>query len=94
MPLTLKEALATRSPVIASNHPVFIRAFRDGEGLRFVPEKQPQRIADAVEHLWINPAEYRSLSESTTQALDRIKCQTVLSSLLKEWAKSFKGVCS
>jgi glycosyltransferase involved in cell wall biosynthesis len=94
MPLTLKEALATRSPVIASNHPVFIRAFQDGEGLRFVPEKQPQRIADAVEQLWINPAEYRSLSESTTQALDRIECQTVLSSLLKEWAKSFKGVCS
>ena len=94
MPLTLKEALAARSPVIASNHPVFVRAFQDGEGLRFVPEKQPQRIADAVEQLWNNPAEYRRLSESTTQALDRIECQTVLSSLLKEWAESFKGVCS
>jgi glycosyltransferase involved in cell wall biosynthesis len=94
MPMTLTEALASRSPVIASNHPVFVRAFEDGEGLRFVPEKQPQRIADAVEQLWNDPAEYRRLSESTTQALDRVKCQTVMSSLLKEWAESFKGVYS
>lgn len=94
MPLTLKEALATRSPVIASNHPVFLRAFRDGEGLRMVPQKQPQRIADAVEQLWNDPAEYRRLSESTNQALDRIGCQTVLSSLLKEWADSFSSVHS
>ena len=94
MPMTLTEALASRSPVIASNHPVFVRAFEDGEGLRFVAEKQPQRIADAVEQLWNDPAEYRRLSESTTKALDRVKCQTVMSSLLKEWSESFKRVCS
>ena len=94
MPMTLTEALACRSPVIASNHPVFVRAFQDGEGLRFVPEKQPQRIADAVEQIWNDPAEYRRLSESTTQALDRVKCRTVMSSLLKEWAESFNGVGS
>lgn len=92
MPLTLTEALGTRSPVIVSNHPVFVRAFQDGEGLRFVPEKQPLRIADAVEQLWNNPAEYRKLSESTPLALDRVKCQTLMSSLLKEWAQSFDDV--
>ena len=94
MPLTLKEALGTCSPVIASNHPVFLRAFQDGEGLRFVEEKQPLRIADAVEQLWNDPAEYRRLSESTTRALARISCQTRLSSLMKQWAQSFKGVHS
>lgn len=93
MPLTLTEALGTRSPVIASNHPVFVRAFQDGEGLRFVPEKQPLRIADAVEQLWNNPAEYRKLSESTPLALDRVKCRTLISSLLKTWAQSFDDVC-
>ena len=91
MPLTLKEALGTRSPVIASNHPVFVRAFQAGEGLRFVEEKQPQRIADAVEQLWSDPAEYRRLSETTTQALDRVSCRTKLSSLLKDWAQTFKA---
>ncbi len=94
MPMTLTEALASRSPVIASNHPVFVRAFQDGQGLRIVPEKQPHRIANAVEQLWNDPAEYRRLSESTTQALDRVKCSTVMSSLLKEWAHSFAGVHS
>ena len=89
MPMTLTEALASRSPVIASNHPVFVRAFQDGEGLRFVPEKQPQRIADAVQQIWNDPAEYRRLSEMTTQALDRVKCRTLMSSLLREWAQSF-----
>lgn len=94
MPMTLTEALTTRSPVIASTHPVFVRAFQDGEGLRFVPEKQPLAIADAVERLWNDPAEYRRLSESTPQALDRVKCDTPMSSLLKEWSESFEGVCS
>ena len=94
MPMTLTEALASRTPVIASNHPVFVRAFQDGEGLRFIPEKQPQRIADAVEQLWNNPAEYRRLSESTNQALERVKCRTAMSSLLKEWAQSFEEVHS
>lgn len=89
MPLTLIEGLTTRSPVIASNHPVFVRAFQDGEGLRFVPEKQPLRIVDAVQQMWNDPAEYDRLSESTTRALARIKCPTLMSSLLKEWSQNF-----
>ena len=89
MPLTLTEALTTRSPVIASTHPVFVRAFQDGEGLRFVSEKQPAAIADAVEQLWNDPAEYCRLSESTSQALERVKCDTPMSSLLKEWSENF-----
>ena len=92
MPLTLTEALTTRSPVIASTHPVFVRAFQDGEGLRFVPEKQPLAIADAVEQLWNDPAEYCRLSESTSQALERVKCDTPMSSLLRDWARSFQPV--
>lgn len=92
MPLTLTEALTTRSPVIASTHPVFLRAFQDGEGLRFVPEKQPNAIADAVEKLWNDPAEYRRLSESTPQALERVKCDTLMSCLLKEWSESLHRV--
>lgn len=94
MPLTLTEALTTRSPVIASTHPVFVRAFQDGEGLQFVPEKQPVAIADAVERLWNDPAEYCRLSESTSKALERVKCGTLMSSLLKEWSQSFHDVCS
>jgi glycosyltransferase involved in cell wall biosynthesis len=94
MPMTLTEALTTRSPVIASTHPVFVRAFQDGEGLRFVPEKRPEDIADAVEQLWNAPAEYSRLSESTSQALERVKCDTPMSSLLKEWSETFEGVCS
>jgi glycosyltransferase involved in cell wall biosynthesis len=94
MPMTLTEALTTRSPVIASAHPVFVRAFQDGEGLRFVPEKQPEAIADAVEQLWNAPAAYRKLSESTSQALERVKCGTTMSSLLKDWVETFEGVCS
>jgi glycosyltransferase involved in cell wall biosynthesis len=90
MPMTLTEALTTRSPVIASAHPVFVRAFQDGEGLRIVPEKQPAAIADAVERLWNDPSEYRRLSESTSKALSRVKCETTLSSLLKDWAQNLE----
>ena len=34
-PLTLTEALTAHTPILASDHPVFTRVLRDGEGLRY-----------------------------------------------------------
>ena len=92
MPLALTEALSTRAPVIASAHPVFVRAFRDGEGVRFVPEKQPLQIARVIEQVWNSPKEYAQLSRSTTLALDRIRCKIVFADLLREWEASFMPI--
>ena len=86
--LVLTQALSTRTPVIASSHPLFVRAFRNGEGVRFVRERQPLEIADAIEQLWNNPEDYLRLSISAATALERVRCKTLFGHLLMEWART------
>ena len=85
MPLALTESLSSGTPVIASMHPVFVRAFRNGEGLQFVPEKQPNLIADAIWQLWNDRTRYDQLSRLTLSALERVRCTTLFADLLQEW---------
>lgn len=83
--LTITHALCTRTPVIATTHPVFVRSYRDGEGLVFVDEKNPIEIANAIEGLWNNPEHYKALSTSTLAALKRVECSTLFEDVLKDW---------
>lgn len=89
MPLTLTEALASRTPTIISDHPVFLRAFRDGMGVRIIPEKNPVALAKAIRELLSNPAEYAHLSRGTLDAFERVECKTSFGDLVNRWKMSF-----
>ena len=88
MPLTLTEALASRTPIIASDHPVIARAFVDGEGLRFFRGADPAALAAVVREVLDDPAAYRHLSATTAEALDRVNCPTTFGDLIAEWERS------
>lgn len=89
MPLTLTEALASRTPTIISDHPVFLRAFRNGEGVKIVPEKNPSALAAAFNELLSNPAEYAHLSHGTLKAYERVECKTSFGDLINQWKATF-----
>jgi glycosyltransferase involved in cell wall biosynthesis len=84
MPLTMTEALASRTPVIASDHPVFVAAFKDGEGMRMVAQRNPEAIAAAIERS-LEPAEYERLSRTTIDAFTRVECPVVMRHLMERW---------
>jgi glycosyltransferase involved in cell wall biosynthesis len=88
-PLTLTEALASRTPTVLSDHPVFTRALAEGEGVRFFRAGDPVSLADAVIAALDDPAEYERLSESTAAAYARVECRTTLGELLERWQKTF-----
>ncbi|WP_245529790.1 glycosyltransferase family 4 protein [Anaeromyxobacter dehalogenans] len=89
MPLTLTEALASRTPVVASDHPVFTQAFVDGRGLRFFRARSPASLADAIETVLSDPAEYARLSRTTADAYATVECPTSFGDLVQRWKRSF-----
>ncbi len=87
MPFTLTEALASRTPVVASDHPVFTSAFRDGEGVHFFKAGDPRHLSEAVEQVATAPALYRSLSQSTAAAYRRVSSADTFESLVEDWLR-------
>jgi glycosyltransferase involved in cell wall biosynthesis len=85
MPLTLTEALASRTPVIVSDHPVMTRAFHDGEGVRFFPAGDAGALARTAQAVLADAGEYRRLSRSTAAAYARVECRTLMPDLIARW---------
>lgn len=85
MPFTLTEALASRTPVVASDHPVFCANFTEGEGLAFFRAGDPNCLASAIQRILKSPAEYAALSQTTANAYERVTSQTTAGELISEW---------
>ena len=87
MPLTLTEALASRTPVVASDHPVIAGAFREGEGMRFFRASDPKSLADAIVGILGDPEAYAALSRTTLEAYDRVECKVHFGDLIADWKR-------
>jgi glycosyltransferase involved in cell wall biosynthesis len=89
LPLTLTEALASRTPVVASDHPVFTRAFSDSQGLRFFRAADPKALADAAQAMLADADGYTRLSELTAAAFALVECKVELGHLIERWQQTF-----
>jgi glycosyltransferase involved in cell wall biosynthesis len=72
LPNTIFEALASRSPLIASDHPAFAERLRpEVDSLRF-KAGHPQALAEQVVRLTREPGLYARLSRESASALSRL----------------------
>lgn len=85
MPMALTEALASRTPVIASDCKVFQTAFRDGEGVRLFRATDATHLADVVAALWHDPVAYQALSSSTAAAFARVDSGRTFVDVIAQW---------
>lgn len=85
MPMSLTEALASRTPVIASDCPVFKRTFTDGQGVKFFKAGDPAELANVVNEVWTGGARYMELSEGTRRAFDTVSVSRTFSDVLLDW---------
>jgi glycosyltransferase involved in cell wall biosynthesis len=74
LPMTLYESLCVRTPLLASNHPMFALRIRNGENAIVFPERNPQLLAAAVETLMDAPELYVKLSEGAEKAAENYLC--------------------
>ena len=84
-PLTLTEALTAHTPVLVSDHPVFARVLRDGEGVRYFPAGNPAALAQVTAAVVDNPGHYRQLSLQTSVAFARLQCPVRFHEIIETW---------
>jgi glycosyltransferase involved in cell wall biosynthesis len=74
LPMTLYEALCTRTPLLTSNHPMFALKIRDGYNAVVFPERDPAAFGGRIEELMRSPELYSRLSANALAAADAYLC--------------------
>jgi glycosyltransferase involved in cell wall biosynthesis len=82
LPMTLFEALCTRTPLLTSNHPMFALKIRDGYNALVFPERNPEAFASRIEELWKSPEMYSRLSANALAAADAYLCPLKFAELI------------
>jgi glycosyltransferase involved in cell wall biosynthesis len=76
LPLVLYEGLATRTPVLLSDHPVFRRYFENDRGVRFFSAGDAGALAAALGKLLGDAGSYARLSAETASVWQSVQCET------------------
>jgi glycosyltransferase involved in cell wall biosynthesis len=80
--MTLYEALCTRTPLLTSDHPMFVLKIRDGYNALVFPERNPAGLANRIEELWRSPELYSRLSANALAAADAYLCPLKFDALI------------
>ncbi|WP_216599930.1 glycosyltransferase family 4 protein [Sphingomonas sp. AP4-R1] len=91
LPLTIYEALASRTPLVASDHPMFRGALVDGRSARIFAAGSPRALADALAGLERAPALYAALSEGGAAAWDALQLPVTWGALVEHWLEGEAG---
>ena len=84
-PLTMFEAIAARTPIVCSDHPMFRRNMIDGESAIVFPSGDAAALARAVERVLRDAALYRRLSERATATWQSLKGPADWRTMLVKW---------
>lgn len=85
LPMTIYEALATRTPLALSDHPMFQLYFQNTPAARMAPEKDARALAGAIKALINDPQTYAEASEATGALWNRVKCDLAWGKLINAW---------
>lgn len=85
LPLTIYEALCARTPLVASDHPMFLGNLVDRETALIYPAGEPARMADRIEELLDAPDLYATLSRNAEAGWERLQVPTLWGDLIFRW---------
>lgn len=88
LPLTIYEALGVRTPLIASDHPMFRGAIVDGVSALVFAAADPAALAAAIARLDGDPALYERLSTNASDAWQKLQLPVTWGDLLTRWLDS------
>lgn len=87
LPLTLFEGLASRTPVIASDHPMFAGHLVDGESALIFPAGKVRALADAIQRLAGDPDLYAQVSLGSAAASARMQNPVKWGDMIDHWLR-------
>jgi glycosyltransferase involved in cell wall biosynthesis len=85
LPLTIYEALAARTPIVASDHPMFRGTLVDNETAVIFPASDGSALASALTRLLHDPALYAKLSLKSESAWKSLQLPVTMGRLLEAW---------
>lgn len=85
LPLTIFEALASRTPIIASDHPMFLSALKHERDALIFPARDYKSLASTISRLSIDSALYNSLSANGLQTWETLQIPVTWGSLINRW---------
>lgn len=83
LPNTIYETLASRTPLIVSDHPAFSGRLEDGISALIFPAGNPRALADRIASLLDTPQLYARLSENAAQAHESLYVGVEWTTLLR-----------
>lgn len=84
-PMTIYEALCSRTPIVASDHPMFIEQLRHKQSALIFPSGQAIALAQCIEEVWRNPELYHALSVESEDTWQRLQIPVQWADLLNHW---------
>lgn len=85
LPLTIYESLCARTPIIASDHPMFAGHLVDRQTAMVFAAGQPAQLADGIQQLFGEPELYASLSRNSQVAWERMQNPVKWGDILHHW---------
>ena len=87
LPLTIYEALASRTPIIASDHPMFFGALEHLESAFIFPAAKVGELAASIRTLNGDAALYARLSSNSEKAWNALQLPVIWGDLITNWLK-------
>lgn len=87
-PLTIYEAIASRTPLVCSDHPMFVHHLIDGVTASTFRGGRADSLAAALERTLGDPELYARLSEAAPATLASLAGSGDYRSMIREWAHS------
>lgn len=84
-PMTIYEALSSRTPIIASDHPMYSRHLRDTRSALIFEAGSHESLALAIKQLASDPVLYASLSAASAGAWDKLQLPITWGSFVENW---------
>jgi glycosyltransferase involved in cell wall biosynthesis len=84
-PLTIYEALTARTPIVASDHPMFRQHLRDRKTAVIFRSGEPRDLAAAITNLMKDPNLYENLSFASVETWNSLQIPIKWSDFLSGW---------
>lgn len=87
LPGTIYLGLASRTPLVVSDHPMFVAYLRDGEDVLVAPERAPKALAARLRALFDDEALYARLSRNSDVTFARITHPVLWGEFIERWLR-------
>ncbi len=84
-PKSINEGLCSRTPIIASDHPMFVRKLSHRNNALLFPASHPIALAECIQELISSPKLYQSLSSASSETWKNLQIPVKWANLIDHW---------